>query len=236
MRPMRDARDSRPRLACWRYIWPRARHPTAPFVSAANMGDDAPASSSPRADAYKSDPDESPSSAAERAPAMDPCPSGERGVAFWMVFVSTLLVDMLSAIDLVRATSAHSGPRQALRFWFFRQTAVSTALPTVVERLHGGDFVWAGGAYTIASTAVLPLVGGLVESFGRKPVLLTFVFLFALGSVLCGTATSMHMLIGGRGRFASVSVSSTPCSMRGFFSATGSWKRRKHVCYGHCLR
>ena len=77
---------------------------------------------------------------------------------------------------------------------------MSTALPTVVERLHGSDFVWAGGAYTIASTAILPLVGGLVESFGRKPILLTFVFLFAVGSVLCGTATSMHMLIAGRGR------------------------------------
>ena len=80
------------------------------------------------------------------------------------------------------------------------QTAVSTALPTVVERLHGSDFIWAGGAYTIASTAILPLVGGLVEGFGRKNVLLFFVFVFTMGSVLCGSAVSMRMLIIGRGR------------------------------------
>ncbi|TBU29672.1 iron permease [Dichomitus squalens] len=108
---------------------------------------------------------------------IQPVPAGQRGLTFYMVFISTLLVDMLSAIDL---------------------TAVSTALPTVVERLHGADFIWAGGAYTIASTAVLPLVGGLVEGFGRKSVLLAFVFVFCVGSVLCGAAVSMRMLIIGR--------------------------------------
>ena len=83
---------------------------------------------------------------------------------------------------------------------------MTTALPTVVERLHGSDFVWAGGAYTIASTAVLPLVGGLVESFGRKPVLLAFIAAFAVGSVLCGAATSMNMLIAGRSKSAYYSL------------------------------
>ncbi|KAI0656186.1 iron permease [Cubamyces menziesii] len=106
-----------------------------------------------------------------------PTPKGERGFTFWMVFASTLLVEMLSALDL---------------------TAVSTALPTIVDRLHGSDFIWAGGAYTIAATAVLPLVGGLVSGFGRKWVLLAFVFCFAVGSVLCGAARDLHMLIVGR--------------------------------------
>ncbi|CDO75244.1 hypothetical protein BN946_scf184633.g3 [Trametes cinnabarina] len=108
---------------------------------------------------------------------MQPTPPSERGFTFWMIFASTLLVEMLSALDL---------------------TAVSTALPTIVERLHGSNFIWAGGAYTIASTAVLPLVGGLVSGFGRKWVLISFVFCFAVGSVFCGTATSMKLLIVGR--------------------------------------
>ena len=77
---------------------------------------------------------------------------------------------------------------------------MSTALPTVVEHLHGRDFVWAGGAYTIASTAALPLVGGLVESFGRKPIMLAFIFFFMVGSVLCGAAVNMSMLIAGRSK------------------------------------
>ncbi|KAH9925600.1 iron permease [Epithele typhae] len=116
-------------------------------------------------------------------PAPEPCPpplpplEPPRGVRFWMVFLSTLLVDMLAALDL---------------------TAVSTALPTVVQHLHGRDFVWAGAAFTIASTAVLPLVGGLVASFGRKPVLVVFIVLFCVGSVLCGAATTMGMLFAGR--------------------------------------
>lgn len=81
------------------------------------------------------------------------------------------------------------------------QSGVSTALPTIVDDLHGSDFIWAGSAYSIASTAVLPLIGGLVSMFGRKPILLVFVLVFALGSALCGAAQSMDMLIGGRGTF-----------------------------------
>ncbi|KAL1949730.1 hypothetical protein VTO73DRAFT_8611 [Trametes versicolor] len=101
----------------------------------------------------------------------------KRGYAFWMVYISNLVVDMLTALDL---------------------TAVSTALPTIVGHLNGSDFVWAGSAYTIASTAVIPLVGNLVSGFGRKPVLLTFILVFAVGSAVCGGAQNMNMLIAGR--------------------------------------
>ncbi|KAI0759680.1 iron permease [Trametes elegans] len=101
----------------------------------------------------------------------------KRGFNFWMVFVSNLVVDMLSALDL---------------------TAVSTALPTIVEDLKGEDFIWAGSAYTIASTSVLPLVGNLVSGFGRKPVLVAFILAFATGSAICGAAHNMNMLIAGR--------------------------------------
>ncbi|KAI0353749.1 MFS general substrate transporter [Trametes cingulata] len=78
------------------------------------------------------------------------------------------------------------------------QTAVSTALPTIVSHLNGTDFIWAGTAYTIASTAVVPLVGNLVSGFGRKPVLLSFILVFAVGSAISGAAQNMSMLIAGR--------------------------------------
>ncbi|KAI0353760.1 iron permease [Trametes cingulata] len=94
-----------------------------------------------------------------------------------MVFVSNLVVDMLSALDL---------------------TAVSTVLPTIVQDLNGIDYIWAGSAYTIASTAALPLVGNLVSGFGRKPVLVAFILVFATGSAICGSAHSMNVLIAGR--------------------------------------
>ncbi|KAI0706358.1 iron permease [Earliella scabrosa] len=99
------------------------------------------------------------------------------GMAFWMVYVSNLVVDMLSALDL---------------------TAISTALPTIVEELNGIDFIWAGSAYTIASTAVLPLIGNLVSAFGRKPALIAFIVVFAIGSAISGAAQNMNMLIAGR--------------------------------------
>ncbi|KAI0788199.1 iron permease [Fomes fomentarius] len=99
------------------------------------------------------------------------------GLSFWMVYVSNLMVDMLSALDL---------------------TAVSTTLPTIVEELNGTDFIWAGSAYTIASTAILPLIGNLVSAFGRKPALVAFILTFAVGSAISGAAQSMNMLIAGR--------------------------------------
>ncbi|KAI0642702.1 Mfs1.1 [Trametes meyenii] len=102
---------------------------------------------------------------------------GRWGLVFWMVFLSSVIIDMLSALDL---------------------TAVSTALPTIVSSLDGSDFIWAGGAYTVASSAVLPFIGDLVSAFGRKPVLIFFILAFALGSALSGAAQSMNMLIAGR--------------------------------------
>ncbi|KAI0667877.1 iron permease [Trametes maxima] len=101
----------------------------------------------------------------------------ERGLDFWMVYVSNLVVDMLSVLDVM---------------------AVSTALPTIVGHLHGEDFIWAGSAFTVASTAIIPFVGDLVSGFGRKPVLLAFILIFAIGSAVCGAAHSMNMLIAGR--------------------------------------
>ncbi|KAI0667858.1 Mfs1.1, partial [Trametes maxima] len=103
--------------------------------------------------------------------------SGRWDLVFWMVFLSSVIIDMLSALDL---------------------TAVSTALPTIVSSLHGAHFVWAGGVYTVASSAVLPFIGDLVSAFGRKPILIFFILTFALGSALSGAAQSMDMLIAGR--------------------------------------
>ncbi|KAF9485419.1 iron permease [Pholiota conissans] len=111
--------------------------------------------------------------------AHDPSKSSahKRDSRFWLVFAANLLIDFLPALDL---------------------TAVSTALPTIVGHLNGTDFIWVGSAYTIASTAILPLVGGLAATLGRKPILLGFIIFFALGSAISGAATSMNMLIAGR--------------------------------------
>ncbi|TFY60743.1 hypothetical protein EVG20_g7309 [Dentipellis fragilis] len=102
----------------------------------------------------------------------------KKGSAFWMTFLAIVVSTFLSALDL---------------------TAVSTALPTITKRLGGGsNFVWVGSAYSLASTAFLPLLGKLADVFGRKPVMLTSIGLFAIGSAIGGASQNMNMLIGAR--------------------------------------
>lgn len=104
--------------------------------------------------------------------------STTKGSAFWLAYASIVVSISLSALDL---------------------TAISTALPTITADLHGGDkFTWVGSAYALASTAILPLSGALADIFGRKPIMLGSLVLFALGSALAGAAQSMDTLIGAR--------------------------------------
>lgn len=77
-------------------------------------------------------------------------------------------------------------------------SSVSTALPTIANALHSSQFTWVGAAYSLASTAFLPMSGGLAQTFGRRPAVLLTIGLFALGSGICGGANSMNMLIAGR--------------------------------------
>lgn len=78
-------------------------------------------------------------------------------------------------------------------------TIVSTALPTIVGDLGGfAAFSWVFSLYLLAQTATIPIYGRLADMYGRKPTLIFSVLLFMLGSVLCGTSTSMTALIAFR--------------------------------------
>jgi EmrB/QacA subfamily drug resistance transporter len=76
------------------------------------------------------------------------------------------------------------------------QTIVATALPTIVEHLGGGkNYSWVGSAYLLAASALAPLYGKLSDLIGRKPVLYSAIFIFLLGSGLCGAAQNLTWLI-----------------------------------------
>lgn len=76
------------------------------------------------------------------------------------------------------------------------QTIVATALPTISAHLGGGSkYSWVGSSYLLASSALAPLYGKLSDLTGRKPVLYTSIFIFLLGSALCGAAKTMNWLI-----------------------------------------
>lgn len=80
------------------------------------------------------------------------------------------------------------------------QTIVTTALPTIVEKLGGLEMIsWVFTIYMLASTAVMPIVGKLSDMYGRKRFYLAGLFLFLGGSALCGAASTMDQLIIYRG-------------------------------------
>jgi EmrB/QacA subfamily drug resistance transporter len=54
-------------------------------------------------------------------------------------------------------------------------------------------------AYLVTSTAAIPVYGKLSDYFGRKPMLLTGIVLFLIGSVLSGLSQTMWQLILFRG-------------------------------------
>ncbi|MEV8633321.1 MDR family MFS transporter [Streptosporangium sp. NPDC051023] len=79
------------------------------------------------------------------------------------------------------------------------QTIVGTALPRITQELGGaGLYTWVVTAYLLTSTITVPLYGRLSDTYGRKPLLLTGIAIFLLGSVLCGAAQDMGQLIAFR--------------------------------------
>ncbi|MEM7348296.1 MAG: MDR family MFS transporter, partial [Chloroflexota bacterium] len=75
-------------------------------------------------------------------------------------------------------------------------TVVATAMPTVVSQLGGLEiYSWVFSAYILASTTTIPVFGKLSDLYGRRPIYLSVVVLFLLGSFLCGLAQSMPQLI-----------------------------------------
>jgi EmrB/QacA subfamily drug resistance transporter len=94
------------------------------------------------------------------------------------IFVAVLLGMLLAALD---------------------QTIVATALPTVVADLGGaGHQSWVVTSYLLASTIVTAIVGKVGDLVGRKFVFQASVVFFLAGSVLCGLANSMTMLVASR--------------------------------------
>lgn len=95
-----------------------------------------------------------------------------------VIFIAVVLGMLLAALD---------------------QTIVATALPTVVADLGGaGHQSWVVTSYLLASTIATAIVGKLGDLFGRKVIFAVAVLFFLVGSVLCGLASSMEMLVAAR--------------------------------------
>jgi hypothetical protein len=66
-------------------------------------------------------------------------------------------------------------------------TLVAPAFPTIVSELGGlADYSWIPISAMLASTIVVPIAGKLSDIYGGKPLYMTGILVFAVGSALSG--------------------------------------------------
>lgn len=79
------------------------------------------------------------------------------------------------------------------------QTIVSTALPTIAGDLDDmSHLLWITTAYVLACTITMPIYGKLGDMVGRKSLFVGALLLFLVGSMMCGAAGTMAVMIAGR--------------------------------------
>ncbi len=75
------------------------------------------------------------------------------------------------------------------------QTIVSTSIRTIADDLDGLSLqAWVTTAYLITSTVTTPIYGKLSDIYGRRPLFITAISIFIVGSIACTLATSMYEL------------------------------------------
>ncbi|MFJ1758724.1 MDR family MFS transporter [Amycolatopsis sp. NPDC088138] len=111
-----------------------------------------------------------------------PAPASAKGVGFRSergpVLIAVMLSTALVALD---------------------STIIATAVPSVVRDLGGfSQFPWLFSIYLLTQAVTVPLYGKFADVLGRRPVMFFGIAAFLVGSVLCGAAWSMPVLIAAR--------------------------------------
>jgi EmrB/QacA subfamily drug resistance transporter len=97
---------------------------------------------------------------------------------FMQIFSAVMLPMFLAAVD---------------------QTLLATATPSIAADLGGlRDTSWIAIGYLLASTVMIPVYGRLGDRYGRRTMLLTALGVFFVGSMACGFAASLGLLIAAR--------------------------------------
>jgi DHA2 family multidrug resistance protein len=99
-----------------------------------------------------------------------------RQVGKWTVAVSIAFGSLMATIDT---------------------SIVNVAMPQIRGELGASlqEITWVTTAYMIAMVLIMPLTGFLGSFFGQKRVYIASLVVFTIGSVLCGTARSLEMLV-----------------------------------------
>ncbi|KAH7906463.1 transporter [Hygrophoropsis aurantiaca] len=79
------------------------------------------------------------------------------------------------------------------------QTILSTALPTIASHFNAvSDLSWIASAYFLPQAAFMLFFGRVLTIAPAKPVFLTSIAIFELGSLFCAVSPSVNFLIFGR--------------------------------------
>ncbi|KAI8607693.1 major facilitator superfamily domain-containing protein [Chytriomyces sp. MP71] len=119
-------------------------------------------------------------------------------IEFRLAFIGLTLAVFVYSLDLVRTK------------WY-----LVYALDVLSNEFDALDKInWIGTGFFLTATAFIPIFGQMADVFGRKPTFLLSIFIFELGSLLCGISRSINMLVisraiagvGGAGVFTLVMV------------------------------
>src|SRR3569833_630312 len=76
---------------------------------------------------------------------------------------------------------------------------ITPALPAIVGAFHSvAGYIWIGGAFILASTAITPVWGSVADNKNQKPIILIALSLFLGGSLLCALDPQMDAIIAVR--------------------------------------
>ena len=101
------------------------------------------------------------------------------GLRFHMAFAALAALSLVTALD---------------------GTSISVALPVIADALGGNavEAFWAGTSFLLCYTVFQPIYASFSHIFGRKYATLVATALFMIGTVVCGVAPTMTILLVGR--------------------------------------
>ncbi|TQS33880.1 hypothetical protein Golomagni_05761, partial [Golovinomyces magnicellulatus] len=102
-----------------------------------------------------------------------------------------------------RATTSISAQTQTgfdYGFMFLQdQNIISTAIPHITDKFHSiSDIGWYGSIYILTNCSFQLLMGKVYKFYPVKPIFLTGILVFEIGSAICGAAPNSKVFILGR--------------------------------------
>ena len=101
---------------------------------------------------------------------------GAIGASKWIVAITVMLPTLIEIIDT---------------------SVANVALDHIRGSLSSGidESAWVLTSYLVSNAIIIPMTGWLARTFGRKRYLTFSVLLFTFASLLCGSSTSLGMLV-----------------------------------------